>query len=178
MRKYLLIALVTYFINIVPTITLAASANVVHQYGFADLSWGQTINEIAYTHNININDYKTEKYYKVYELHKDFLYVYNIEARPIIYLYFYNDKLAKIKIFFDSYSSTTTQYNTRKIRDGIITVFGKPEIYNKYYQEYPGQPHLYEWTTETSDIKLWRYGGLKQNVNYPAILEMDDVSIR
>ena len=153
----------------------AGPDDIVHDKGFNNLYWGQTIEQVAQNYDIDFNDYEIDGIYTKYKIHKDFLYVYNVKAIPTIELYFYHDRLAKMRITFLNRSNNDNYYNHKVLRQGIIDTFGKPDIYNGYYPELKNKPHITEWNRTDTAVSIYRF---HVRDKYYLILNMEDGSLR
>ena len=103
MRKLYVMVMFVITMVLGSSTVFAGPDDIVHDKGFNNLYWGQTIEQVAQNYDIDFNDYEIDGIYTKYKIHKDFLYVYNVKAIPTIELYFYHDKLAKMKMVFFSY---------------------------------------------------------------------------
>lgn len=153
----------------------AGPDDIVHDKGFNNLYWGQTIEQVAQNYDIDFNDYEVDGIYTKYKIHKDFLYVYNVKAIPTIELYFYHDKLAKISITFLARSGNDSWKDGQTLIEGIAESFGKPDIKDRYYSKVKNKPRITEWNRTDTAVSIYRFS--KQD-KYYSILNMEDGSLR
>lgn len=157
------------------SMAFAGPDDIVHDKGFNNLYWGQTLDQIVQNYDINRNDYEVDGIYTKYKIHKDFLYVYNVKAVPTIEIYFYHDKLAKIEITFLSRSGQESWENGQIIIDGIINNLGKPKFRDRLFGSLKGKPRISEWNRTDTAVTFTRYD---IRDNYYSTLEMEDGSLR
>lgn len=175
MKKFYVAVIFIITMMFSSSVVFASPDDIVHDKGFNNLYWGQTIEQIAQNYDIDLNDYEIDGIYTKYKIHKDFLYVYNLKAIPTIEIYFYHDKLAKMSITFLSRSNNDNYYNHKILRQGIMNSFGDPDIWNGYYSKLKNKPHITEWNRTDTAVIISRF---KMNNNYYLVLEVEDGSLR
>ena len=175
MRKLYVMVIFVITMVLGSSTVFAGPDDIVHDKGFNNLYWGRTIEQVAQNYDIDFNDYEIDGIYTKYKIHKDFLYVYNVKAIPTIELYFYHDRLAKMRITFLNRSNNDNYYNHKVLRQGIIDTFGKPDIYNGYYPELKNKPHITEWNRTDTAVSIYRF---HVRDKYYLILNMEDGSLR
>ena len=175
MRKLYVMVIFVITMVLGSSTVFAGPDDIVHDKGFNNLYWGQTIEQVAQNYDIDFNDYEIDGIYTKYKIHKDFLYVYNIKAVPMIEIYFYHNKLAKIKITFLSRSGNDSWKNGQTIIEGIINSFGKPDMRDKLYARLKNKPRITEWNRTDTAVIFTRYD---IRDNYYSTLELEDGSLR
>lgn len=177
MRKLYVMVIFVITMVLGSSTVFAGPDDIVHDKGFNNLYWGQTIEQVAQNYDIDFNDYEVDGIYTKYKIHKDFLYVYNVKAIPTIELYFYHDKLAKMKMVFITTNDSENRDNIKTMKRALSNSFGDPTIWNRYYSETKNRLHLTEWTRTDTLIKMI-FSYIKQNGRYILVLDLEDGSLR
>ena len=177
MKKFYVMVMFVITMVLGSSTVFAGPDDIVHDKGFNNLYWGQTIEQVAQNYDIDFNDYEIDGIYTKYKIHKDFLYVYNVKAIPTIELYFYHDKLAKMKMVFITTNDSENRDNIKTMKRALSNSFGDPTIWNRYYSETKNRLHLTEWTRTDTLIKMI-FSYIKQNGKYILVLDLEDGSLR
>lgn len=132
-------------------VVVFASPNVNTVPGFADLTWGESLNSVSQKYGLSrMNRPGYDRNISMYNVHLSNAYIYDIKVLPEIYLFFINDKLYSLSGKFTNYANDRDYNQAKNI---LISKLGEPDIVNNDTRyEYAS------WNTEVCSITLSAIG--------------------